>query len=319
MSRIHLITTCTNNKKSLDSQALQLRNFISKDEDIETSAALWSKGLENALNSNTTVAAKDLYKGGHWSIAKSIAEEHKVELWILSAGFGLLNQNTPVVNYQATFTSTSDDCIPKSKGTLSERSDRWWNALANSIGRTREHQNITSLMRNNPNDYFVVSGSSHYICAIYSDLMKGLESLKAPSKQLIVITSASDNSRDLTPYILLSQQKMKQRLGGTMVTLNVALAKHFLSEVLRQETSSIDFSVVSQSLEKSFSKLLPESVPYRKRRTEEEVKAYVADLLKKAPDISASKALRHFRDSGSSFEEKRFRKAFLEVQLGSKT
>ncbi|WP_415720193.1 hypothetical protein [Photobacterium ganghwense] len=319
MSRIHLITTCTNNKKSTDYQSVQLRDSISPDEDIETSAALWSEKLESALRSNRTLAARDLYKGGHWSIAKSIADEHQVELWILSAGFGLLNQNSPVVNYQATFTPNSDDCIPKSGGTLPERSSRWWSALANHIGRTREYQDITSLMRNNPYDFFVVSGSSHYIHAIYSDLLTGLVSLKNPSKQLMVITSASENLGELTPYTLLSKQKMKQRLGGTMVTLNVALARHVLLEVMGSDHSSIDFSVIKQSLEKSFADLLPNPIPERTRRTEEEVKTYVADLLTHAPKISASTALRYFRDSGNSFEEKRFRKAFQEVLSGRKS
>lgn len=319
MSKIHLITTCTNNKKSTNYQPVKLGDFVSPNEDIEASAALWSEGLKSAINCNDTLAAKDLYKGGHWSIAKSIAEEFEVELWILSAGFGLINQNTQVINYQATFTSSSDDCIPKSNGTLPERSARWWNALANHIGRTREYQNIASLMKSNPEDFFVVSGSSHYIYAIYSDLLDGLTHLKDPLKQLIVITSTSQNLTGLAPYTLLSQQKMKQRLGGTMVTLNVALARHFLSKVRTQKREAVDFSIIKQSLEASFSDLMPEPMPERTRRTEEEVKIYIADLLRNTPEISASKALRQFRDSGNSFEEKRFRRAFHEVQIRSKT
>lgn len=319
MSKIHLITTCTNSKKLFGSPPVQLRDFIAKDEGIDETAYLWAQALTASMKNNPTIAAKDLYKGAHWHIAKSIAEEFGAELWVLSAGFGLIHKDTKIVNYQATFASVTDDCIPKSGGSLYVRSNYWWTALAENLGKYREYKDLSVLMRKNPNDYFVISGSSYYIHAIHDDLLKGLHYLKNPHKQLIIITSHSNSLKELAPFTLVSQQKMRQLLGGTMVTLNIALAKLFLSKSCSTMSSIIDFSTTKHALECDLKKLPPEIKPERKRRSPEEVKHYIIDLLKKKPDTSASQGLRYFRDSGNSLEEKSFRRIFEEVKLTSKT
>ncbi|EPK3140283.1 DUF6884 domain-containing protein [Enterobacter kobei] len=49
--------------------------------------------------------AGELYTGQHWSRAVAAAARSGAEMWILSAGLGLLHVSDPVVPYEATFST----------------------------------------------------------------------------------------------------------------------------------------------------------------------------------------------------------------------
>ncbi|MEB0790474.1 hypothetical protein VC835_22165 [Citrobacter portucalensis] len=51
------------------------------------------------------MTAGELYTGQHWCRAVAAAARNGAEMWVISAGLGLLHASDPVVPYEATFSS----------------------------------------------------------------------------------------------------------------------------------------------------------------------------------------------------------------------
>ncbi|MBF4655098.1 hypothetical protein IS506_18815 [Serratia marcescens] len=93
-----------------------------------------------------------------------------------------------------------------------------------------------------------------------------------------------------------------------MLMLNISVAKYIVKEfTLRQ---IIDLNVFSKNLFEELKELPEREIKKGIRRSPEEVKSFILKFMQQKPDLSATHALREFRDSGNSFEEKRFRAEF---------
>ena len=81
-----------------------------------------------------TTPAIDLYAGEHWDVARRLANlsdaDTSVELWVCSAGYGLIPASAPSAPYAATFTPGNADSVPDG----AEGASAWWNALASWEG-----------------------------------------------------------------------------------------------------------------------------------------------------------------------------------------
>ncbi|HAL7544958.1 TPA: hypothetical protein H7C36_004335, partial [Escherichia coli] len=93
----------------------------------------WCNALNEAISTSATVCAEDLYKGGHWATAKAILNEYPIDLWVLSAGLGLLHHKDNVVPYKATFAVGYDESIPLySQEYIGKSFHRtWWKEITN--------------------------------------------------------------------------------------------------------------------------------------------------------------------------------------------
>ncbi|GAA5213734.1 hypothetical protein GCM10025776_03470 [Corallincola platygyrae] len=100
-------------------------------------------------------------------------------------------------------------------------------------------------------------------------------------------------------------------LGGGDDTLNIKLAGHILDKCHKKP--KVSFEEVKQAITAHASMLKDVKLPPRQKRMPSEVDEYIRRLLTRDTSISATKALRQFRDDGNSFEEKRFRARFAEV------
>ncbi|MBN1087698.1 hypothetical protein [Pantoea sp. 1B4] len=68
--------------------------------------------MSEAISEKETLLTEDLYKGGHWAIAKATLSQYPIDLWVLSAGLGLLHHKDKIVPYKATFAAGYDESIP---------------------------------------------------------------------------------------------------------------------------------------------------------------------------------------------------------------
>ena len=71
----------------------------------EERCRMWTTRLED--DTVAPIAAHDLYCGDHWAVAKGLAagaQSRRVELWVASAGYGLVPASAPLKPYAATFT-----------------------------------------------------------------------------------------------------------------------------------------------------------------------------------------------------------------------
>ncbi len=317
MSNINLITTCTNGKHGDRNNSLNLSEYSSGRVSSNVLIHSWCSALKEALSKSALIYVEDLYKGGHWTTAKAIFKAYHVDLWVLSAGLGLLHYRDKVVPYKATFSTGQEESIPLYSNEYTGKSFHrtWWKAITEkSVFKSSHPESITELMKEKSQEYFIICGSPDYINAIELDVINGLEYLANPRKQLLVITSKKVNSR-LEKYLLKSDNRVAEWLACNMLMLNISLAQYVVKNFTIKQLD--DLSVISQELSEEF-QLLPERDAKKgARRSPEEVGRYISSLIQQQPEISATRALRAFRDSGNSFEEKRFRTLFKVISGGN--
>ncbi len=316
MNRINLITTCTNGKHGDKSNFLNLSDYLSEGIPSADLIDAWCDTLNTTLSTSALIQVENLYKGGHWATAKAIREEYFVDLWALSAGLGLLHCEDKVVPYKATFAKGYQESIPLFADVYSGKTFHkvWWQAITGrSFFKSTHPTSLTELMRARPDDYFVICGSPDYINAIESDLVKGINYLESPKKQLVIITSKKTTA-SLDEYTLTSNHNIAAWFKCNMLMLNIMLAQYFIKTF--KLNAHDDFSVVVQRLSAQFHSLPAKKVTKGIKRQAEEVQAYISTLLQQQPAISATQALRTFRDAGNAFEEKRFRTLFQAAATG---
>lgn len=310
MNNINLITTCTNGKNSDSKAILSLSQFSSGRTPSNVLVNSWCNALKEAILTSATVCAEDLYKGGHWATAKAILKQYPVDLWILSAGLGLLHHKDKVIPYKATFAVGYEESIPSYSheyvGKTFHRT--WWKEISErSCFKSQHPTSITELMKKNNRDFFIICGSPDYINAIELDVINGLEYLVDSKKQLLIITSKKINNR-LEGYLFKTSQKMANWLKCNMLMLNISMAKYIINDFTSNKSN--DLNDISLHISDDLSELPEREIKKGIRRSPEEVNHFILKMMHQEPGISATHALRTFRDSGNSFEEKRFRAAF---------
>lgn len=313
MTNINLITTCTNGKNGDRNNTLSLSKYSSGRTPSDVLINSWCNALNDAIKDSATIYVEDLYKGGHWATVKSIIRDYPIDLWVLSAGLGLLHYKDKVVPYKATFSSGYEESIPSYSYEYVGKSfhKTWWKKInERSLFKSQHPTSISELMKKNDRGYFIICGSPDYINAIELDVINGVEFLIDPKKQLLIITSKKINNR-LESYLFMSSQHMAQWLKCNMLMLNIKLAQYVLEVFTDRKLD--DLSLLSQQLAEKFENLPEREVKKGVRRSPDEVNQYILNLVRHYPGMSATQALRAFRDSGNSFEEKRFRAAFKAI------
>src|SRR5262249_50156238 len=104
-SRVRIIVTCTNRKRVPVASSMRLREVDAAD--IQTRAKRWIEALRTSSQSVHLPA--QIYSGDHWYVATTLPDTARArgldaDLWICSAGYGLIGEDAPIKAYSATFT-----------------------------------------------------------------------------------------------------------------------------------------------------------------------------------------------------------------------
>jgi hypothetical protein len=291
---VHVVVTCTNRKTKPVPPALHLRNVVGGD--VAASARAWISRLEGA--SVPTVSASELYAGEHWTVARQIpAHPHggtQVQLWVCSAGYGLIPAETPIRPYAATFTAGHKDSIP---GDDAGRS--WWKALGAWKGPAPQSpHSMQTLVEADPRALFVLALSPPYVRACQDDVLAAIGSL-ADSDQLMVV-SVGTRGGALADYVVPADARLQAHLGGTRQALNARIAAHLVSRGIVNRTQAVE----------DLTALLAAQPPIprydRKKLSDKEVFTLINEAFVRSPGISASRLLRELRDDGYACEQQRF-------------
>jgi len=202
---VHLIVTCTSRKTVPAGDAV-----FPDERDVERAYGLWLERLAQARRGSPPMTAGELYTGQHWSRAAAAAARSGAEIWILSAGLGLLHISDPVVPYEATF-STMPFC---------HRTH--WERLTRRPPSERRCTSLKTLMQSRPADRFVVAASPLYLRAVESDLLAGMKALCNP-EQLAVVTSKGYQG-SLKGNTMYTSADMMKALNTNMTGLNISYA-----------------------------------------------------------------------------------------------
>ncbi|EGA2912844.1 hypothetical protein NRS63_004149 [Salmonella enterica] len=209
------MTSCAKGKNYFTSTSPVLETMLSTTPELLIEA--WLSKLRN-YTSEQAVSVIDLYRGAHWACAKEILKTTpNLDLWVISAGMGLLHSSERVIPYEATFNK------------LPFAPSSWWETLTEATQGFRRCCSIAQLMQTNPGDNYVISGSPVYVAAVESDIKSGITSLNNPQAQLTIITSGGYKGI-LEPYLVLSHAGMLNSLNANMVCLNIKLAKNIIQD-----------------------------------------------------------------------------------------
>ena len=214
--RTHLLTSCAKGKNHFTSTSpvLEIMPNTTPKLLIET----WLSKLRS-YPPERAVSVIDLYRGAHWSCAKEILKTTpNLDLWVISAGMGLLHCSEEVIPYEATFNKLP--FAPSSR----------WETLTEATQGVRRSSSIAQLMQTYPGDNYVISGSPVYVAAVERDITAGMASLINPLAQLTVITSGGYKGM-LEPYLVRSHAGMLNSLNANMVCLNIKLARSIIQNI----------------------------------------------------------------------------------------
>lgn len=300
-SAIILISNCSATKRSNLGEPVQLRD---RSGTLLQRFGWWRRAIDSQ---QSVVPARECYAGGSWSqmVAAESALKGKCELWVVSAGLGLLPADLKIPNYSATFGSNDPDSVATDHA---GRSD-WWDLLVRWGREKRGIGSISDLAQANPKAVVLIAVSSTYLEVIKNDLISAQEAL-VNRDNLLVISAGARPVTELGTSHLPINASFEHLVGGARTSLNSRMLRHIVEKhgcgSLNATKIAADMQSTARTLEapKSFD---------RSRLTDKEVSQFIRDHIKRVSSPSASALLRLLRDSGLACEQKRFGRIFQTV------
>jgi hypothetical protein len=307
-----VFVTCTKRKTCAPAPSMCLGR-VAKGRPADVAAA-WIRRLEAEREGG--MPARRLYSGDHWKIAAQLPHaarqaEVAADLWVVSAGYGLIPCDAIVASYSATFSQGHpDEIVRRFQPALADAKSAWWKELARwpgpAVGSPRR---IRDVARQCPRSPILVIASPSYLEAIEADLLEAVESLQHPSL-LVIVAAGARKAGPLAPYLVDCDSRFQSSLGGSRMSLNQRIARHVLLNSPPWPWSAEGFSQTLRS-----TCVQQDHPPARngKRLTDNEVKQYLRKKLSSDPRSRPTGLLRELRSSGISCEQKRFKALFNQV------
>lgn len=313
MSRtLHIIVNCAERKRTAEN-SLRLRDFRHLGADRATT---WWRTL--AASPLPRTAAIDLYLGDHWTSVLSLVRRAEqlgwdAQLWISSAGYGLIPGRALIVPYAATFTNGHADSVALEGGMNTRAEVRaWWNALSRFHGTLPgTPRSVRKLALTSPDSAFLLALSATYLAAMVDDIVEAREHLTDPDRLVIVSGTGANSARELAPNWVPSQEVFRGELGGTCTSLNPKVARRVLEECQGKPWNA---AYLRRFANLWAAGLPPLDKPSRTPMTDTEVIAFIQAEIALNPDISHTGLLRKLRNTSQACEQKRFRDIFRSLQ-----
>jgi hypothetical protein len=268
---VYFLTTCTARKSRVPAPEFLFRNAPSFED--------W-----RGRRSEQLLAARDLYQGDNAHQALDGPEfwgKETIERRVISAGFGLLDWDSKISAYSATFQRGHEDSIDRV-----EKPRSWWNHFPG----------VAELARQKPQTPILIAAGEVYVNAMLDDLLAARNSLEDPA-DLMILSAGCRNIGELNDNLLPASADFRPAVGGTLSALNVRLANWLLRQ------NPVD---PRASLERLRALTNPEPRPNRSKRTDSEVAAYIRGnaVVERTP------LLRKFRSAGHACGESRFNRIY---------
>ena len=295
---LRLVVTCTQRKTEPVPHSLQLRNLAG----LKTVTRLdnWSKSLRNS-----DVASKralDLYAGEHWDVVRRLYSHgpgaaRPTEIWVCSAGYGLIPIDAQVRPYAATFSPGHPDSVPGgAKG-----ASAWWRALATWDGPVPgTPRSLAELLSASPRKRTLLVLSQSYLAACRDDVAEALSTLPGGGEDLSIISAGTKTSDGLAERLLPVDARLQYLLGGTRQALNVRAAEHVVLAGLEDHEEMrawLEGLVADQPALPRYD---------RQALNDAEVRAYIRRRVLSEPGARHTPLLRDLRRSGYACEQARF-------------
>lgn len=310
---VRIIASCTNGKRCPVPPDLRLGQIAHGP--LTQRLAAWTDRLQQGTTHR--VAAVDLYRGHHWSVVRGLptvaeAAGHKADLWVASAGYGLIPAEAHISPYSATFAASEVDSVWRvGDGDRRTALRAWWDSLQTMPGPvTGAPRSLTELASTTPDATILVIASPAYIGAMADDLSGARSSLTDPQR-LIVISSRDESFPEwLAPHLVPSEASLSYLLGGSRGSLHARTARRIL-----QESGAVPLRATT--LVSLYTRLVSESQrptpAARLKLGDENVRSFIRSALAVHGSLTCTAALRKLRSTGQACEQRRFAGLYAEV------
>jgi hypothetical protein len=243
------------------------------------------------------------------SVAASIGIE--MELWVVSAGYGLIGQFDLLKPYAAAFSQGQVDSVaPTLQGSTRRRAIReWWNELSHWPRLRGSVRSLEDLARKDPEAPMLVALSAPYLDAVMDDLLGARREVAHPNL-LLVVSAGVKCAGGLAENVLPATASLQHAVGGSLHSLNVRIARWILS---RSRSHRFERRLIERQLRGLAVRSAPEGARTGQRVSDSDVKAFVRERLGVGRPASRSALLRQLRRAGKSCEQARFNRIFSVV------
>jgi hypothetical protein len=303
---ISILTICSNRKRFPVEEGMQGQNFASKE--LKTTADNWIRDRQKALHK---VRAEDLYCGRGFAEARKSAHHSGADLWVISAGFGLIRSSSKIAPYDLTIApgaiNSLDNLVPKGQVCLT----KWWSY----INRGKTVRTIRALVETAPSNTFVMTLTSRYLEMIKEDLLKMSDSnLK---RVRIVGPPLSAISDERLKMVYLPYDERLEAVGppyaGTRSDFPQRAGRHFVEKIWQPKLSNSIRVHQKRVLNSLVGRKRP-VIPSRRKLDDESIRKLIGEHWKVTQGRSGW-ALRFFRDNlGVACEQGRFKHLFNEIK-----
>jgi len=307
---VRVVVSCSARKSAVAIGQLQARDLP---ETVNTvvRAKEWIRRLERA--SGPLLVASDLYQGEQWAVFSglpTVAQKHGwvADLWVASAGYGLISSRAPLRPYGATFASGHPDSVVPQTGRLCLPALRvWWQALAAWQGpELGAPRSLRELAASSPASPMVVALGATYLGAITEDLIAARHELVNPSL-LTVVSTGTHHSESLSENLLTIDTGVRELLGGSCLSINARLARWI---VTTSDRHAFDISRVARLASDDLTVANPTTTPRRASQPDATVLRFIRQRLAGRPRPRKTALLRAFRDTGRACEQERFHRLY---------
>jgi hypothetical protein len=297
-----VITGCTNRKRFKPDAGLTAESLPSGA--VAIVAQAWA---ERIRGTSAMTAASSLYCGRAFAEAASAAKASGGELFVVSAGLGLLAAHTAVPSYSLTITRRQPDSILDRLEPAVSAAD-WWRSIT---ALSCYHQPFTDVITE---ELILVALPRPYLTMILDDL----QNLPQPflnRLRLFTLYSQQDLPPSLQPYLMPYDRRLdgeQSVIPGTMADFAQRALRHFVEWIL-PESPGADSSEHRDRVEAALNPLALRKPPTRTRATDEQIETYILAHWSRV-NGSSSRMLRVLRDDlAVACEQGRFHEIFQQV------
>jgi hypothetical protein len=296
-----LVVACSNRKRLRAPTDLCLGSIESVQDERN---AEWRRRLLTVEVSASP--ARDLYAGDHWHTAceayrTACRYSSRTELWVISAGYGLIRSESPIKPYNATFADRSTDSVWRGDqdGHRRVQLATWWGSLPH----------LSSLPELLPRDgTLTLAAGASYVEAIDEDL----RCVFADDTSSDRVSILSAGSRPV-PGLLPADGRLRASVGGTDGSLNARLLTWLAASAPDHQ---FQYPKMSDLLERLAATSAPTERSVGEAVDDEQLLKTIREMRRREPSISRTRGLRELRRSGKACEQSRFAKLWSRAVFG---
>lgn len=311
---VRIVASCTQGKRLPVPPDLRLGCISNRT--LAGRLATWRNHLQRS--EVEAVAAVDLYRGQHWAVVRELpdvarATGYRADLWVASAGYGLVAVDAQVRPYSATFTASEKDSIWRpGDGDRRTALRAWWNGLQEMPGPAAgAPRSLTALATMGSNAVLLVIASPAYLLAMADDLAGARARLADPQHLIVISSRHSSLPKWLEPHLVRSEAPLSKVLGGARGSLHARTARRVLQEAAEVPLRA---NVLVPHYERLLSSVEGATDPARLKLADDEVLRFIHQAIAGNQNLSCTAALRMLRNTGQACEQRRFAGLYAEVR-----